>query len=995
MTTGNNCGRHLVITVHGIRTYGHWQDRLENLVVKELGRENVYFHHYKYDFFSIIAFIIPFLRWLEVRRFRKELVRQFEKESWTRVDLVGHSFGTHILTWALLAIPKESRPKIHTILLAGSVLKPKFPWAELDGFVQRVANDCGSKDAILLLNQLVVFGTGMAGRVGFVGGNNSDFRNRFHVFGHSGYFNDQFNQSSDDWMRMFWLPFLTGQPAIESFDQRKPPTVIDGIIHTIARYMEPIKLTILISPLVVGFFWITGLYLEADEQARISLGRQLTAQALRIVDSPNETDGYFDRALLLAAEAVQVGKSGEGFFDGVRLLASEATRGKVSPNGLPDRLRMFVAQGIQTKALQDIQGDLLRVLQTNSDGKPFLRVMLREDYTGEFGGVASLTISQNGDRLASASLGGIVRLWDIATGKPLGDPLLGIGDSVLCVALSTDDKRLASAGADGTVRLWDALLGKPIGDPLRGHVGTVNSVAFSADGKWLASAGDDGTVRLWDALLGKPIGDPLRGHVGTVNSVAFSADGKWLASAGADGTVRLWDALLGKPIGDPLRGHAGAVYSVAFSTDGKRLASAGDDGTVRLWDAVAGKPLDELLRGREDKPSRAFSVAFSADGKWLASAGEDNIMRLWDIAEGKPLGESLRMPHELGPNALVPPEQELHSVTFSADGKRLAGALDQVWFWEPATGRLLDEPLGGSYGVLSVATSADGRRLAGAGFWTPRPIKLWDAITGKPVSIKFLDKPLRGHKEGVNNVAFSADSKRLASAGQDGTVRLWDAVTGMPLGEPLRGHTDYVQSVAFSADGKRLASAGQDGTVRLWDAVTGKPLGEPLRGHFYSDNTGDFAGVTSVTFSIDGKKLASAGVDGTIRLWDAATGIPLGDPLRGHTDYVQSVAFSADGKRLASAGGDGTVRLWDAVTGKPLGKPLRGHAGAVYSVAFSTDGKRLASAGADGTLRLWDMDWQARACHIARRNLTYNEWDVYVGDRPYRKTCPDYPMPAK
>ncbi|MCB2263693.1 MAG: AAA-like domain-containing protein, partial [Candidatus Thiosymbion ectosymbiont of Robbea hypermnestra] len=222
----------------------------------------------------------------------------------------------------------------------------------------------------------------------------------------------------------------------------------------------------------------------------------------------------------------------------------------------------------------------------------------------------------------------------------LGATWQGHSGPVESVAFSPDGTRVVSGSQDKSLRLWDTATGQPIGEPWQGHSGPVESVAFSPDGTRVVSGSEDNTLRLWDAATGQPIGEPLGengpGHSGPVYSVAFSPDGTRVVSGSQDKSLRLWNAATGKPLGTPWRGHGDWVLSVAFSPDGGRVVSGSGDKSLRLWDVATGQTIGGPFG--ENGPGHSGpveSVAFSPDGRRVVSGSGDKSLRLWDVATGR------------------------------------------------------------------------------------------------------------------------------------------------------------------------------------------------------------------------------------------------------------------------------------------------------------------------------------------------------------------------
>ncbi|MGH3934055.1 MAG: hypothetical protein ACRDS1_03575 [Pseudonocardiaceae bacterium] len=265
---------------------------------------------------------------------------------------------------------------------------------------------------------------------------------------------------------------------------------------------------------------------------------------------------------------------------------------------------------------------------------------LRATLTGHTSDVLAVACTQLDGRpvAVTGSWDATVRIWDLTTGTPIGDPLTGHTSGVDAVACTQLDGRpiAVTSGVDSTGRVWDLTTGTPIGDPRTGHNDAEAAVACTQlDGRPVAVAGSwSATVRMWDLTAGIPIGDPLAGDTKRVEAVACTQlDGRPVAVTGSrDATVRIWDLTTGTPIGDPLSDHTGTVMAVAcVMLDGRPVAVTGSgDGTVRVWDLKTRRQIDRI-----EMPGGVRALAVTAGGEIVAAFGWD-IVVLERTSDGEP-----------------------------------------------------------------------------------------------------------------------------------------------------------------------------------------------------------------------------------------------------------------------------------------------------------------------------------------------------------------------
>lgn len=525
-----------------------------------------------------------------------------------------------------------------------------------------------------------------------------------------------------------------------------------------------------------------------------------------------------------------------------------------------------------------------------------------------------------------------------------------------------------------------------VGEPVQvfsGHSAPVYDVSISPAGRLLATASFDGTLKVWN------ISDGVQraictGHKGKVMSVVFSPDGGLLLSGGEDKTVKLWNAP--QDVAAALAVQGAPVEAVALHPKSGRMVTAASDGTLLAWD-LAGRKKDRKL---EPSVPGLRALAVGPAGNLVATAGDDRIVRVWDFTPPPVKPKSGLPTKEL---ALIKPGDKWR---FKRGKTPLPADWNKPGFdasgWEALPSgygygttpdelktvktRLDDMPKDKYLSVFvrskfKVANPANLRKLTlkvvfddGFVAYLNGAEVSRENIVGKPPAFDkrasatvndALEKQidLTPHlsklKAGENLLAVQGHNTSLSSSDFVLTPSLYATLSiPLPPGKKkqgplqLTGPQGVIRALGFSPDGRQLAAAGDDKSVRIWQLSDNREIAH-LKGS---------SAVRDLVY-IDQKTLAVAGEDGIIAVWDLSGGKVL-RALTGHAGAVRSLDWFPAGTRLASAGEDGSVRIWNPRSAKELNK-LAGHQGAVLSVSFSLDGKLLASGGVDKILRIWNV----------------------------------------
>lgn len=545
-----------------------------------------------------------------------------------------------------------------------------------------------------------------------------------------------------------------------------------------------------------------------------------------------------------------------------------------------------------------------------------------------------------------------IEVWETVSGRYLGrleDSSIraSSASSISVLEFTPDGGILLSAVREHfgltevqPINLWDIRAGKLIGK-LEGHPHAVYSLVISPNGRLAISSGwsDQGEfIKVWD-LATRQLVRILPGQTVRAESLAISKDGNYLLAGGEDGSIGYWDLRSWRLI-RRFSGHSASVSCLAFHPGGEFAISGSEDRTVRFWDVHSGR----CLRTLNDHTNTVHAVLFSADGGLAYTASKDSTMRCYavslstrrccDYLISTPVSVEKIINDQDQLTAMLKEADEFIAKRRHAEAYRLLRSAQSNPRFEKAQG-VLDR----------LQLAEQGARRSGL-------LAAW------------LIQTMSGHSEAINDVDLTSGGRLAVSAGNDRTVRIWDARKGV-CSARLEGHSRPVTAAKFAPGGERLATASSDyfmsskpgdQFLRLWDVQGARQIHD-----FRSFDQS----VSEITFSPEGARLYVARTErladkggGYIQVFDVRTGAKIRD-FDGHEDVVTCLAVFGGGRYLLSGSKDTTLKMWNADSGECL-RTLRGHRGNIHALAVTPDGRYALSGGVDNLLHMWDL--QAGTC---------------------------------
>lgn len=713
---------------------------------------------------------------------------------------------------------------------------------------------------------------------------------------------------------------------------------------------------------VVGLLILAVMAAAIAWQQRGDARRQATAAEAQRLGAQALIDPSLDQSLLLAREAV-------------RLDDSAVTRGDLLAALLRSPAAIGVMHAGSNRLLDEAlspDGRMLAVRGDDGEIALFDPRRLRRigslagsNQIGLFGDVRgplrALAFSPDGRTLAVGGTDGnaaTLEMVDTRTRRATPLALAGGGDIVTDVAYAPDGSTFAIAASEsGTIHpppeLIETLSSRTDGVTAeRASIAGARMAGYTPDGRFLVVPTGASSTQLLEARTLRTVRTfPVGGAAAVSPSLDEAAFGH------ADGSVTLLDLVSGRR--RTLSGRApAAIQAVAYSPNGGTLAAAAGV-TIVVWDVRSGA-LRQTLVGHS---AAVESLAFSPDGRTLYSAADDGSAIAWDLSGTRGLAQTFlysRPRAAPSTGSAVSPDGSVFAVSPGPDRVSLRHTTTPT---RPAL--MLRGPVGD---VSGIAFAPNGSLVIATG---SRNTVVWDTRTGAVVRVL-------GAAYGGNALAVSPNGRSLAIGGADGSSHLYSMRTWKLIG--ILGAGPSTSAIAFSPNGRLIVTADLAGVATIWNAATLAPM---------INLSGKAAAAFAVGFSPDGKLVAVGDSSGAVVLWSVTTGRLAGSPLIGHGGPVYSVSFDQRG-RLVSFSGDGRGRLWDIATGTLLGS-LPSIGGSSGSAVFFPGGSRLLELSSTASGAIWNVDpiaWQARACAVANRNLTRQEWGAFLGSRSFRAVCP-------